>query len=333
MDMLLPLIVGGVFFFIGIFLVIIYSCQINKQIAIDKKTKEENLELKNEKTILVNSIEKLVIEKSLIKEQIKEYQEEQKKYENTLKKASGLYLDILEKKYEDTEREYDKLIERLKSRYNEVHKELIEKYETQECEMTQSFFSKKQELENELKEINDAIQKLQATRAAANEARLREKEIEDNESFYSLEVTPLILSDIEYLDAIKPKLSQPRVLSMLIWQSYFQKPMTLLCNNILGPAAKTGIYKITNKVTKACYIGQASNISDRWKEHAKCGLGIDTPVGNKLYQAMLKYGIWNFTWEFLEECPREQLNEKEKKYIEIYQANIYGYNSTAGNKK
>ena len=331
--MLLPLVVGGVFFFIGICLVIIYSYQIDKQIAIDKKTKEENLELKNEKTLLVNSIEKLVIEKSLIKEQIKEYQEEQKKYENTLKKASGLYLDILEKNYENAEREYDKLIDRLKSRYNEIHKELIEKYENQECEMTQSFFNKKQELENELKEINDAIQKLQATRAAANEARLREKEIEDNEAFYSLQPTALMISDIEYLDAIKPKLSQPRILSMLIWQTYFQKPMTLLCNNILGPTTKTGIYKITNKVTKGCYIGQALSVSDRWKEHAKCGLGIDTPAGNKLYQAMLKYGIWNFTWELLEECPREQLNEKEKKYIEIYQANIYGYNSTAGNKK
>ena len=82
-----------------------------------------------------------------------------------------------------------------------------------------------------------------------------------------------------------------------------------------------------------CYIGQAKDIDDRWKEHMKCGLGIDTPVGNKLYQAMKEIGPENFTFELLEACPIEQLDEKEKFYIELYQAKDYGYNSTQGNKK
>ena len=30
---------------------------------------------------------------------------------------------------------------------------------------------------------------------------------------------------------------------------------------------------------------------DRWKQHAKCGLGIDTPAANKLYKAMQEDGI------------------------------------------
>jgi len=70
----------------------------------------------------------------------------------------------------------------------------------------------------------------------------------------------------------------------------------------------------------------------RWKDHAKCGLDIDRPQGNKLYQAMLEDGLWNFTFELLEDCPKEQLNEKEKFYISLYQSNLYGYNSTIGNK-
>ena len=60
-----------------------------------------------------------------------------------------------------------------------------------------------------------------------------------------------------------------------------------------------------------------SNIADRWKEHVKCGLGIDTPA-NKLYAAMQKYGVENFTFELLEDCPRAQLNEREKYYIDLY---------------
>ena len=119
---------------------------------------------------------------------------------------------------------------------------------------------------------------------------------------------------------------------MLIWSTYFQKPMTSLCNNVLGLNTVCGIYKITNQETTQCYIGQAVDVAKRWKDHAKCGLGIDTPIGNKLYKAMQEYGINNFSWEVLEICPKEQLDEKEKYYIELYQAVLYGYNGQSGNK-
>ena len=119
---------------------------------------------------------------------------------------------------------------------------------------------------------------------------------------------------------------------MLVWQYYFQKPLKSLWANILGGKEVTGIYKITNQVTSEVYIGQAVNIQKRWSEHAKCGLGIDTPAGNKLYAAMKKYGLDVFSWEVLEECKSELLNEKERKYIELYDSVNYGYNSQKGNK-
>lgn len=72
-----------------------------------------------------------------------------------------------------------------------------------------------------------------------------------------------------------------------------------------------------------------SNIADRWKEHVKCGLGIDTPA-NKLYAAMQKYGVENFTFELLEDCPRAQLNEREKYYIDLYKTQEWGWNQTKG---
>ena len=101
---------------------------------------------------------------------------------------------------------------------------------------------------------------------------------------------------------------------------------------MVGAADATGIYKITNIKTKECYIGQAIHIKERWAEHAKCGLGIDTPAGNKLYKAIQEFGLWNFSFEVLEICPQNQLNEKEKYYIDLYSSYDYGYNSTRGNK-
>jgi hypothetical protein len=73
-------------------------------------------------------------------------------------------------------------------------------------------------------------------------------------------------------------------------------------------------------------------VAERWKQHVKCGLGIDTPAQNKLYKAMLRDGITNFSFELLEQCERNLLNEKEKFYIGLYQSCDYGYNSTSGNK-
>lgn len=119
---------------------------------------------------------------------------------------------------------------------------------------------------------------------------------------------------------------------MLIWQTFYRDKMTEVCNNVLGLPIVSGIYKITNQLNGVCYIGQAVDVAKRWKDHAKCGLGIDAPASNKLYIAMQQDGLENFTWELLEKCTTNELNEKEKFYIELYQAKEYGYNSTKGNK-
>jgi hypothetical protein len=42
---------------------------------------------------------------------------------------------------------------------------------------------------------------------------------------------------------------------------------------------------------------------------------------------MQEDGIQNFSWELLEECPRELLNEKEKFYIDLYDSQSFGYNT------
>ncbi len=224
-------------------------------------------------------------------------------------KAFENYCDVLDNSYKTKEKEYEDNISLLESSYEKHQLDLLRQTD----------------------EIRSNLESIKTTRTAAIQAQLKEKEIKEKREFYMLCPKTADIDDIRKLERIKPDLHNPRVLSMLIWSTFFQKPMTTLCNNVLGTSVVTGIYKITNQNNDMCYIGQAVDVATRWKNHAKCGLDIDTPAGNKLYKAMKEEGIWNFSWELLEECPRNELDAKEKFYIELYQSKDFGYNTTKGN--
>lgn len=178
-----------------------------------------------------------------------------------------------------------------------------------------------------------ALQALKQTRKAAYQALLRQKEMKNRIDDYRLVPSSVELSDIKKLEKVKMELAKPRILSMLIWQTYWQPLAKIKFPIILKDKTKMGIYKITNTETNECYIGQAVDIYKRWNEHCKAGLGIDTPPGNKLYKAIQEYGLQNFTFEILLECNRDKLNEKEKYFISLYQADTYGYNGNIGVNK
>ena len=182
-------------------------------------------------------------------------------------------------------------------------------------------------------EIQAEIAKIRSSLSAGVEARLREQEKKEKINFYKLSINETDLSDVKVLENLKPTLHKPVILSKLIWTQYFQKQMNELCDRVLGKESICGIYKITNLLTEQAYIGQSVNVADRWKQHCKCGLGIDASATNKLYNAMQKYGVWNFSFELLEQIhQRNLLNEKEKFWIDMYQSNKFGYNGNAGVK-
>lgn len=94
-----------------------------------------------------------------------------------------------------------------------------------------------------------------------------------------------------------------------------------------------GIYKIANQINGKCYIGQSVNIKRRWRSHkTKSFNPLDIQYECPLYRAFRKYGLENFSFEILEECRKEELNEKESFYIKKYNSNLenYGYNLTPG---
>lgn len=98
---------------------------------------------------------------------------------------------------------------------------------------------------------------------------------------------------------------------------------------------RTGIYKWTNLINQHSYIGQSKNIERRKSRHIQTYNrilhGEDIPQKNyPLYQAMVKYTIDNFSFEILEECLVEELNDKEKYWIKYYDSFFNGYNQTLG---
>ena len=281
---------------------------------VDKKNEEiakRNKELEQEKVNYLNEIEICQQNFLNIKEAIRDAGMSAEQFYKNIQQSYNNYEYSLEKDYQEKEEEYDILV-----------KELYKSYDNEQDRILDQIQWEQSKLDN-----------LRSTRAAAIQAQIKEREIKDQLSFYCLQPTENELDDIKALERVKSNLHQPRILCMLIWSTYFQKPMTALCNNVLGTAIVCGIYKITNQETGECYIGQAVDIAKRWKDHAKCGLGIDTPANNKLYKAIQEYGIWNFSWELLEKCSKEQLNEKEYFYIDLYDSKNYGYNSSSGIKK
>ena len=305
---------------------------------INKKVAEKNADLKisNEtlsdyNNVLTRKCQELTDNIVEIGNELAEKDNELSEKENKLTTLDAL----LKQEQEQVDRiqgMFDKNKEMAFEAFEQWWKNLENSYFEKEKEYDQNIQKLKTSSEEERAAIEKELDKIRQIRTAAIEALKREQEIKEKISFYCLQVTPAEISDIQKLEAIKPQLNNPRILSMLIWSTYFQKPMTSLCNNVIGTTVKSGIYKITNQKTNICYIGQAVDIAARWKSHAKCGLGIDTPANNPLYKAMIADGIWNFSFEVLEECSKEELNEKEKYYIQLYQSKDFGYNSTIGNK-
>lgn len=216
----------------------------------------------------------------------------------------------------------------LKKLNSSFEKDLEEK----KTKLLQEYDERVAQVTLEREEIENKLEQLRNTLSAGIEANLREQQMKEQIEFYKLKVDENDLSDIRSLESLKRTFNKPVVLSKLIWSNYFQKQTTELCNRLLGSTVKCGIYKITNLQTNQCYIGQSVNIAERWKQHIKCGLGIEASATNKLYSAMQKDGVWNFSFELMEECPRELLNEKEKFWIEMFRSDKLGYNTTGGNR-
>lgn len=77
-----------------------------------------------------------------------------------------------------------------------------------------------------------------------------------------------------------------------------------------------GIYKITSP-TGRIYIGQSIDISRRFYSYKRC----DCKNSVKLYRSLLKHGANKHTFEVVELCDTNKLNERERYFQELFNAN------------
>lgn len=335
---MIPYIVGGVLAAAGIVAIIISG----KRVKLNTYLIDENKRIEEENISLEKQREKEFYKLNEVKAMLRALQQQLEEAKENFEKNFDSYVEVLELAYQAKENEFDSKVRLLQEQTNQrcerskeeswrAFEKYVEGLDEYYVKVEKDFDKSLNDIQKVIEEHREELEQIRQTYAAAREAQIREEELANQADFYSLHLTDIEKSTISLIEELKPRIPEPRVLCMLIWTTFFQKQTTALCNQVLGTAAVCGIYKITNKITGLSYIGQAVNVADRWKQHVKCGLGIDTPSQNKLYKAMLKDGVTNFTFELLEQCDKQLLNEKERFYINLYQAYEFGYNSTKGN--
>ena len=180
-------------------------------------------------------------------------------------------------------------------------------------------------LMGEYKTLEEKVASMRAINDAAVAAAKRQEEMKDMQNFYRLQLTEKDIEEIEALRSIESQLRNSEPLNKVIWKCYYEKPTTDLIGRVIGGGVHTGIYRITDVASGKCYVGQAVNLAERWKQHIKRGVGAETPTRNKLYPAMRALGPENFTFEVIEECGRADLDAQEDYWQDYFKAKEFGF--------
>lgn len=321
--MTIYLIIGGIALILGcILMYLILRPKLKLTQRYDQKIETENRQLYNFNKQLVNEKETLTKELSSLKVQREEVSNSLDLLQNQAKQSAEVFfkqsmelartniahdLELEESKYEQAKQDYKSSYKNLMAGCSEDLVNLI------------------QEKQKELEVLDDKIFKLTREVDAAVEAAKRAEEIKNQANFYKLQLSSADIEEIKLLRSIEPHLRDKETLNKVIWKSYYEKPTTDLIGRVIGSGTHTGIYKITNLDNQMCYVGQATDLATRWKQHIKRGIGAETPTRNKLYPAMLAIGVENFSFEVIEECSREELDAREDYWQDYFKAKEFGY--------
>lgn len=337
-----------------IILIVSIAIRYKKEINILQEKVKKDFDIKKQK--LINSyeaelkeIEKLYKELKLRKvndiELLDKYFEEererlQEKYELEIQKYSLRAEDVRQKMaWNESEllilEEKKKNLEEVISMYYENEQQRVDekvKYYTESAvaEMT-AILEKEQRERNEiLLEIQQELEKHQAMRAAVNEDIMRERKLQEQSKFYTINLSEQEIADLLLIKELAPRFNNRELLNKIIYESYIKRPLQEMTKRVLEGRSPSGIYKITRKSTGEIYIGRATAVDKRWTEHVKMAFSIGSIAHSTLHTLMEKEGVWNFTFELLEEVPKDQLNEREKYYIDFYDSKKYGLNQKNG---
>lgn len=227
--------------------------------------------------------------------------------------------------------------ELIQSKENLIEKEVQSYRARRDYEINQELDSaranvekQKSVLQTELINLKGEVNDWQKRRDAVNEEILRQRAMNEQQDFYRIVLSKETFEDIELFNSIRARLHNRTLLDKMIYDNYISKPTREMTKRILSGKAPSGIYKITNIQTKECYIGKSTDVSTRWVNHIKSACGLEGVADSQFQRALKKYGIDQFTFELLEEVPKDKLTEREKYYISLFDTTKFGYNQRIG---
>lgn len=179
-------------------------------------------------------------------------------------------------------------------------------------------------------DVKEELEDYKKKQQAVNEAILRQRELDEKQDFYRVCLSEFTIEDINLLQSIRQRLHISDSLNRLIYDIYVSKSVQEMVKRVLQGSAPSGIYKITRLKTGEIYIGKSTNVKDRWVQHCKTVFGAGTIAHSILHTTMQKDGLQNFTFELIEEVPKDKLTEREKYWINFYGSKEYGLNERNG---
>lgn len=182
----------------------------------------------------------------------------------------------------------------------------------------------------QIEALTKEIKEYSAKQAAINEAILRQRALEEQQDFYRVCLGPEAANDVEILNSARRNLKKPEIIDKIIYDNYIGKPVLEMIKRVLQNTTCSGIYKITCLKTGEIYIGKSTDVKSRWQQHCKSAFNCGTIAHSLLHTKMKQYGIEQFTFELVEQVPKEQLSEREKFYINFYQTKETGLNERNG---
>ena len=196
--------------------------------------------------------------------------------------------------------------------------ELQALYNTKYQDLEQNFLTKKTKISNEIIQLQSELNDFKARQDSINEAILREKELKEKEDFYSIQISENDQEDIKILQSMDLKLHNRDVIPKLIWELYIRRPCQEMIKRVTGGRKISGIYKITYKKTGESYIGKTTDFATRWQNHCKTAIGLEGAARATLHNRLGQDGLWNYTFEILEEVDKDNLSSREAFYIDFY---------------
>ena len=288
------------------------TAQENEEIRFQNiKLLAESSSLENINLTLFKQNERLTAANNSATDQLNELNDQILRAEKTAQNAADSFYQA---KMEVAQTKLDQELEFISKQHQENISHFSEEYSLIVSETLDKF-----------EDLSSKVKVMQATVDAAVEAAKRAEEMKDNLAFYRIQLSAADIKEIEMLRSVEPYLRDKEPLNKVIWKCYYEKPTTDMIGRVVGTGVKTGIYKLTEIDTGKCYVGQAANIADRWKQHIKRGVGAETPTRNKLYPAMIAAGPENFTFEVIEVCDRAALDDREDYWQDYFKAKEFGY--------